>query len=184
MYFINTKFGTNYQSMQSVDGKLSCNMIMMTMMMMTMTMMMKTMTMSTMMMTMTLLCLCYMQTVVTSCVDNCLLVGRTDFLFGRLYEDLSVDSIAKATYLECLEPYILNDTLTVVTPGVMKDFVEHYEQRGAVRCVESCITHMDIASLDIHQVYTFNFIRFDFICLLHTSNSALFGTVVVDAVYA
>jgi len=92
--------------------------------------------------------------VVTSCVDHCLLVGRTDFLFGRLYEYFSADSVAKATYLECLEPYMLNDTLTSVTPGVMKDFVEHYERRGSLVAVEACITHMDIASLDIHQVLT------------------------------
>ena len=88
----------------------------------------------------------------TSCVDHCLLVGRTDFLFGCLYEYFSADSVAKATYLECLEPYILNDTLTSVTPVVMKDFIEHYEGRGSVVAVEACITHMDIASLDIHQV--------------------------------
>lgn len=93
-----------------------------------------------------------MQTVVTSCVDHCLLVGRTDFLFGCIYEYFSVDSVAKVTYLECLEPYILNDTLTCVTPGVMKDFVEHYERRGALTAVEACITHIDITSLDIHQV--------------------------------
>ena len=92
------------------------------------------------------------QTVVTSCVDHCLLVGRTDFLFGCLYEYFSADSVAKATYLECLEPYILNDTLTSVTPVVMKDFVEHYESRGSLTAVEACVTHMDIASLDIHQV--------------------------------
>ena len=85
-------------------------------------------------------------------MDHCLLVGRTDFLFGCLYEYFSADSVAKATYLECLEPYILNDTLTSVTPGVMKDFVEHYESRGSLAAVEACITHMDIASLDIHQV--------------------------------
>ena len=88
----------------------------------------------------------------TSCVDHCLLVGRTDFLFGRLYDHFSADSVAKATYLECLEPYILNDTLTSVTPVVMKEFIEHHESCGALADVEACITHIDIASLDIHQV--------------------------------
>ena len=91
---------------------------------------------------------------VTTCVDHCLLVGRMDFLFGRLYDCFSADPLAKATYLECLEPYMLNDTLTAVTPAVMKDFVLHYERRGLLQAVEACITHMDIASLDIHQVHT------------------------------
>lgn len=87
------------------------------------------------------------------CVDNCLLVKQTDFLFGRLYDLFSMDSIAHAVYLESLEPYILDDTLTTVTPSIMKDFVDHYEKRGALQAVESCIVHMDVASLDIHQVY-------------------------------
>lgn len=106
-----------------------------------------------MMMVIVKMVVCGLQTVVTSCVDHCLLVGRTDFLFGCLYEYFSVDSVAKATYLECLEPYIMNDTLTYVTPGVMKDFIEHYESRGSLAAVEACITHMDITSLDIHQVH-------------------------------
>lgn len=92
------------------------------------------------------------QEVVGQCVDNCLLVKRTDFLFGRLYDRFSADAIAKAMYLESLEPYILNDTLTSITPIVMKDFVDHYEQRAALTAIEACIVHMDVASLDIHQV--------------------------------
>ena len=39
-----------------------------------------------------------------------------------------------------------------ITPGVMKDFVDHYQEKGMVQNVEACIVHMDIASLDIHQV--------------------------------
>jgi vacuolar protein sorting-associated protein 8 len=85
-----------------------------------------------------------------------LLVKRTDFLFGRLYDRFSADAIAKAMYLESLEPYILNDTLTSITPIVMKDFVDHYEQRGALTAVEACIIHLDVASIDIHQVTGFD----------------------------
>lgn len=60
--------------------------------------------------------------------------------------------IAKGTFLECLEPYIQSDRLTAIPPGVMKDFVDHYEMRGMLDSVESCIVHLDIGSLDIHQV--------------------------------
>lgn len=94
----------------------------------------------------------YFQGVVTICVDHCLSMGQTDFLFGKIYDRFSEDPIAKGTYLECLEPYILNDMLTYITPSVMKDFVQHYEQKAMLSSVESCIIHMDIASLDIHQV--------------------------------
>ena len=96
--------------------------------------------------------LCALKDVVGICVENCLLVNRTDYLFGHLYDQFSQDAIAKSMYLESLEPYILNDTLTSITPSVMKDFVDYYEQQGSLAAVEACITHMDIASLDIHQV--------------------------------
>jgi hypothetical protein len=75
-----------------------------------------------------------------------------DVLFGRIYDRFAVDVIAKGTFLECLEPYIQSDRLTAIPPAVMKDFVDHYESRGMLDSVEACIVHLDIASLDIHQV--------------------------------
>ena len=75
-----------------------------------------------------------------------------DILFGRIYERFSMDMIAMGTFLECLEPYILNDRLRVMPPVVMKDFVTHYEQKSMLESVEACIVHMDVSSLDIHHV--------------------------------
>ena len=75
-----------------------------------------------------------------------------DVLFGRIYDRFAVDVIAKGTFLECPEPYIQTDRLTAIPPAVMKDFVDHYESRGMLDSVEACIVHLDIASLDIHQV--------------------------------
>ena len=60
--------------------------------------------------------------------------------------------IAKGTFLECLESYILSDRLQDVMPTVMQDFVSHYTQKGWVDLVEACIVHLHITSLDIHQV--------------------------------
>ncbi|XP_071822429.1 vacuolar protein sorting-associated protein 8 homolog isoform X2 [Apostichopus japonicus] len=94
----------------------------------------------------------HFQEVIPVCVDQCLLLGRLDILFGTIYDEFSADMIAKGVFLECLEPYILNDKLTSIPPHVMKDFVEHYRDKEMVPNVEACIVHMDIASLDIHQV--------------------------------
>lgn len=75
-----------------------------------------------------------------------------DILFDRIYERFAMDIIARGTFLECLEPYILNDKLTEIPARVMKDFVEHHEGRGYLDTVEACIVHMHVSSLDIHQV--------------------------------
>ncbi|KAJ8019457.1 Vacuolar protein sorting-associated protein 8-like [Holothuria leucospilota] len=94
----------------------------------------------------------HFQEVIPVCVDECLVLERLDMLFGAIYDQFSRDTIARGVFLECLEPYILNDKLTSIPPHVMKDFVEHYRDKEMVPNVEACIVHMDIASLDIHQV--------------------------------
>jgi hypothetical protein len=76
----------------------------------------------------------------------------SDILFGRIYEQFSNDPLAQGTFLECLEPYMLQDKLSSVTPNVMHDFVDHYTAHAMLTNLEQCIVHMDIASLDIHQV--------------------------------
>jgi len=73
-------------------------------------------------------------------------------LFGWIYDKFCSDAIARVTFLESLEPYILSDQLTYIAPSVMKDFVEHHQQRELLQTVEQCIVHLDITSLDIHQV--------------------------------
>ncbi|XP_013089193.2 vacuolar protein sorting-associated protein 8 homolog [Biomphalaria glabrata] len=94
----------------------------------------------------------YYQDIVPVCVDYCLHLNNLDLLFDRIYERFSTDVIAKGTFLECLEPYMQSDRLTYIPPAVMKDFVDHFEMRKLLDSVESCIVHLDITSLDIHQV--------------------------------
>ena len=80
------------------------------------------------------------------------MVHFRDILFDRIYERFNSDVLARGVFLECLEPYILLDKLVSITPVVMKDFVDHYENKGMLQNVEACIVHLHIASLDIHQV--------------------------------
>ncbi|XP_070570211.1 vacuolar protein sorting-associated protein 8 homolog isoform X2 [Ptychodera flava] len=94
----------------------------------------------------------HFQEVVPICVDYCLTLDRTDILFSTIFDKFGADMIAKGVFLECLEPYILNDKLVSITPTVMKEFVEHYELKGMLQNVEACIVHMNVSSLDIHQV--------------------------------
>nr|XP_002121576.1 vacuolar protein sorting-associated protein 8 homolog [Ciona intestinalis] len=94
----------------------------------------------------------FYRNVVPVCVNHCLHIGRVDVLFGRIYERFRVDCIAHGAFLECLEPYIMNDKLQTISPEVMQDFVAHYQAKGMLSSVESCLLHLDVSSLDLHQV--------------------------------
>ncbi|XP_014767622.1 vacuolar protein sorting-associated protein 8 homolog isoform X2 [Octopus bimaculoides] len=94
----------------------------------------------------------YYQGIVPVCVDYCLCLECVDILFGRIYDRFGMDVIAKDTFLECLEPYILDDKLSSIPPTVMKDFVEHYEGKGMLESVEACIVHLEVTTLDIHHI--------------------------------
>lgn len=80
------------------------------------------------------------------------MVGRTDALFGWIYQRFSESSLKKASFIECLEPYILSGELTRLTPDVVKDFVDHYEKKEALGIVEACIVNLDVANIDVQQV--------------------------------
>ena len=86
------------------------------------------------------------------CVEYCLHLQRVDVLFGRLYERFSEDTIAHGAFLECLEPYILDDKLKSVSPQIIKDLTSHFQGKDMLSRVEACIVHLDIISLDIHEV--------------------------------
>ncbi|XP_074860319.1 vacuolar protein sorting-associated protein 8 homolog isoform X2 [Carettochelys insculpta] len=94
----------------------------------------------------------HFQDMVPVLVDYCLLLQRTDLLFGQMYDKLSENSVAKGVFLECLEPYILSDKLMGMTAQVMKDLLLHYQDKNLMEDMEACIVHMDITSLDIQQV--------------------------------
>uniref|UniRef100_A0A670ZWP2 Vacuolar protein sorting-associated protein 8 homolog n=1 Tax=Pseudonaja textilis TaxID=8673 RepID=A0A670ZWP2_PSETE len=94
----------------------------------------------------------HFQTMVPVIVDYCLLLQRTDILFGQMYDKMSENSVAKGVFLECLEPYILSDKLVGITAQIMKDLLLHFQDKNLMANMEACIVHMDITSLDIQQV--------------------------------
>jgi len=90
--------------------------------------------------------------VVPVCVDHCLNIDRIDILFTRIYERFKDDCISHGSFLECLEPYILNDRIKTVNPQVMKEFIEHYRAKNMLENVEKCLLHLNVESLDLNQV--------------------------------
>ncbi|KAK1757365.1 vacuolar protein sorting-associated protein 8 [Echria macrotheca] len=78
-------------------------------------------------------------------------VGDNDFLFDEMYEwyeDAGVEGI----FLEILEPYILDKTITAVPPVVMKALVTHFVSKGWESRLEELICHLDTATLDLDQI--------------------------------
>jgi vacuolar protein sorting-associated protein 8 len=93
----------------------------------------------------------YFETLGGVCIDYCITVERTDLLFNEIFSRFC--GVGRGgSCLELLEPYILNDRLPRLNASVMQAFVSHYAARGLMRRVEQCVLHMDIASLDFHQV--------------------------------
>ncbi len=109
-------------------------------------------------------------------VHACLAIKRKDVLFSKVWETFSLDPFAKAAFLEALEPYILSDQLRNVPVSVcqvrllvrdvqirhavdlkyiFQEFVKHYEAVDKLQALEACITHLNVTSLDIHQVRFF-----------------------------
>ena len=86
-----------------------------------------------------------------TCFTGAQCVGDNDFLFDEMYEwyeDAGVENI----FLETLEPYILDKTISAVPPVVMKALVTHFVQKGWESRLEELICHLDTATLDLDQI--------------------------------
>uniref|UniRef100_A0A2P2L9D6 Uncharacterized protein MANES_01G240000 n=1 Tax=Rhizophora mucronata TaxID=61149 RepID=A0A2P2L9D6_RHIMU len=84
-------------------------------------------------------------------VEFCIHINRTDILFDEIFSKF-ITVQQRDTFLELLEPYILRDMLGTLPPEIMQALVQHYSSKGWLQRVEQCVLHMDISSLDFHQV--------------------------------
>ncbi|KAL1903602.1 Vacuolar protein sorting-associated protein 8 [Sporothrix stenoceras] len=88
-----------------------------------------------------------------TCFTACESVGDTDFVFDQMYEWFE-ETGTEGIFLETLEPYILEQTITAVPPTVVKAMVSHYVSRGMEGRLEEIICHMNTATLDLDQITT------------------------------
>ncbi|KAF5629230.1 vacuolar sorting-associated 8 like [Fusarium sp. NRRL 52700] len=93
----------------------------------------------------------HMKQLAETCFTACQAVDNQDFLFEDMY-DWYEDTDIGGIFLECLEPYILEKTITMVPPTVVKDLVQHYVSRGWESRLEEMICHMETATLDLDQI--------------------------------
>ncbi|GLH03603.1 Vacuolar protein sorting-associated protein 8 homolog [Gryllus bimaculatus] len=112
------------------------------------------------------------QEAIPACVEYCIELEATDLLFGRLW-DAFADTDARGIYLESLEPWLLNDRLQTVRPDVMQAFVRHYEQQNRLQALEACLVHVEVSSLDVHQVMSLCWAKGLYDAIIHVHNRGL-----------
>ncbi|KAK7962313.1 Vacuolar protein sorting-associated protein 8 [Apiospora aurea] len=93
----------------------------------------------------------HLQELAETCFVACQSVGDRDFLFDEMYEWYEGADV-EGIFLETLEPYVLEKTITVVPPAAVKAMVTHYVSKGWESRLEEMIVHMDTATLDIDQI--------------------------------
>ena len=86
-----------------------------------------------------------------TCFVACQSLGDMDFLFDEMYEWYEEGEV-EGLFLETLESYILEKTITSVPPTAVKAMVTHYVTKGWESRLEEMICHMDTSTLDIDQV--------------------------------
>jgi len=87
------------------------------------------------------------------CIEYCVEIGRLDLLFGDVFSSFVAVNEARA-FLDLLEPYILREVIRYLPPEVMAALIEHYQEKGALPCVERCLLHMEVKGLDFNSAVT------------------------------
>ncbi|KAL2127788.1 hypothetical protein VTI74DRAFT_10173 [Chaetomium olivicolor] len=86
-----------------------------------------------------------------TCFVACMSVEDGEFLFDEMYEWYEAAGV-EGIFLETLEPYILDGSITAVPPVVVKAMVAHFVSKGCESRLEEMICHMDTATLDLDQI--------------------------------
>lgn len=93
----------------------------------------------------------HMKQLSETCFLSCHSIGEVDFLFEEMYEWYTEADI-EGIFLETLEPYILDQSIKVVPPAIVKDLITHYVGSGWESRLEEMICHMETATLDLDQI--------------------------------
>ena len=76
---------------------------------------------------------------------------------GKLYftwEDPAIHVIDEDVFFEVLEPYVLEDEITSIPPGVLRQLISTYASRGHAKQLEEMICRLDTSTMDLHQTTT------------------------------
>lgn len=108
----------------------------------------------------------------SACIKACIHMKDTDFLFEDVYTWYQ-DGEVEGVFLESIEPFIVDDEISVMSPVVIKDLVGHYTARGLNARIEEMICHLDSRTMDIDQITTICKKNHLYDALLYVWNQAL-----------
>jgi hypothetical protein len=106
------------------------------------------------------------------CLEYCTVIGRLDLLFDTIFNRFVASNQARA-FLDLLEPYILQDSITFLNPEVLAAFVDHHQHKGDLSVVERCLLHMDVKTLDFNSIVTILRAHKLYSALIHVYTSGL-----------
>ena len=117
----------------------------------------------------------------SACIKACISMEDTDFLFEDVYSSYQ-DADVEGVFLESIEPYIVDDEISVIAPVVIKDLVGYYTARGLNARIEEMICHLDSRTMDIDQITTLCKKNHLYDALLYVWNQALadYATILTD----
>ena len=86
-----------------------------------------------------------------ACITASTTMNDLDFLYDEIYPWFEEHG-SQSIFLEALEIYIMDDTITLLSPQVVKDLVEHFTNTGLQQRLEEMICHLDPRTMDIDQI--------------------------------
>jgi hypothetical protein len=88
-----------------------------------------------------------------ACIKACLIMNDQDFLFEDVFSWYD-EHEEGPLFVDVLEPYILDQTVTSVPPPALKTLINHFAQTHTPSVLEETICMLDTSTMDIDQVTT------------------------------
>ncbi|KIV95617.1 hypothetical protein PV10_03247 [Exophiala mesophila] len=86
-----------------------------------------------------------------ACIKACLVMDDQDFMFEEAFTWYD-DHDMGAVFVDVLEPYILDRTVTSLPPPALKTLIDHFVVTHSPSALEEIICMLDTSSMDLDQV--------------------------------
>jgi hypothetical protein len=83
----------------------------------------------------------------------CMSMQEMDFLFEEVYEAFE-DAAYENVFFEVLEPYVLDEEIISIPPGVLRALISAYASQGQAKQLEEMVCRLDTSTMDLHQTTT------------------------------